>query len=360
MGREILQLPGVYDPHVHLRDLKEDQKETFRTGTEAAICGGVVTVLAMPNTKPSIISPDMLQTAIENFRPQAVCDWGLHYGATARNVGEYGEVIDSVFALKMYLNSTHGELLLTDPQVIEAHFRLWPKDRMIMVHAEERTVFDVLEMIKKDPRPVYFCHVSTADEINWLKAAKESGLPVYIEVTPHHLFLTEDDERVLGSLGRMKPPLRTRQDVAALWKNLAVVDTIGSDHAPHTIDEKNSEKPPFGVPGLETTLVLLLTAVAEDRMTMEQLVKLTSVNPAKIFGISQRKSNYVEVDLKERWKIKNGELHTKCGWSPFDGKEVQGRVNAVYIRGNKVYDGEKILVAPGFGQQVLFQRGSNS
>lgn len=355
--KELQKIPDPIDSHAHLRDFDEAPKETWETGTRAAISGGVVTVIAMPNTKPSVVTPERLAIARKVASENASCDWGVYYGATAENVGEYEEkVVEGVLGLKIYLNSTHGQLLLSDPKIVEAHLRLWPKNKPVLVHAEGETVLQVLEMIKKNPRPVHFCHVSLADEIEWVKKGKEAGLPITCEVTPHHLFLTENDEKVLGPFGRMKPQLRTARDVDALWRNLDVVDTIGSDHAPHTKEEKLGATPPFGVPGIETMLPLILTAVAEGKLSLDRMVELTSTNPARIFGIKKDANTYTEVDLEERYLIRNENLMTKCGWSPFDGIEVTGRIKSVYIRGIKVFDGEKILVQPGFGKEVVVFR----
>ncbi len=210
-------------------------------------------------------------------------------------------------------------------------------------------------------RPVHFCHVSQASEVLLIKKAKENGLPVTCEVTPHHLFLTQEDEDRLGPFGLMKPPLRTKNDQEALWLaiNQGIVDTIASDHAPHTLEEKWGDDPPSGVPGLETTLPLLLTAVAEEKLSMKKLVELTSINPARIFHIDretylQENGSCVVVDLEERYFIENSNLFTKCGWSPFDGKQVKGRVREVWLRGEKVYEDGKVLAPPGFGKGVSY------
>lgn len=358
MGKEnLIELPGLIDSHVHARGFDEGHKEDMESCTSAAISGGVITILCMPNTRPSITTPEMLERARQETSARARCDWGYYYGASKDNVGQYDERLAAqVFGLKMYLNSTHGPLLLTDPEVIRNHLDAWPKQRLILVHAEDETVLKVLEMVRENPRPVHFCHISQAKEMDWVRAAKEAGLPITCEVTPHHLFLTEEDERILGPFGRMKPPLRTARDIDALWKAIddGVIDTIASDHAPHTVEEKKSGKPPFGVPGVETTLPLLLTAVAEGRLSLERLAELTATNPARIFGVRQFTQTYVEIVLQESWVIDKSGLKTKCGWSPFEGKKVTGRIKAVYIRGEKVFDGENVLVQPGSGEEVIY------
>src|SRR5690606_27615207 len=182
--------------------------------------------------------------------------------------------------LKMFCNATTGDLLIEDQVQRKKHFHAWDNGKVLAVHAEGKTVLDILELVRIDRGPTHFLHISTAEEIAYLTAAKEEGLPVTIGVCPHHLWLTEDDISTLGSKGLMKPELKTKGDQAALWQAVqnGIVDIIESDHAPHTLAEKASEKPPYGVPGLETTLPLLCTAVHEGRLTMERVIELVSTH----------------------------------------------------------------------------------
>ena len=172
------------------------------------------------------------------------------------------------------------------------------------------------------------------------------------EVAPHHLFLTENDVQQLGPYGSMKPPLATEADRAALWSELDIVDCIATDHAPHTKAEKEREDPPPGVPGLETMLPLLATAVADKRLTLERLVELTHVAPRRIFGLPAQPDTWVEVDFGARYTINRSRLHTKCGWSPFEGLDVQGQVQRTILRGQAVFDQGNILTSPGSGNVV--------
>lgn len=352
--KEFLRIPGLIDTHVHLRDPGETHKEDFYTGTSAALAGGVICVVDMPNNKESITTFQRLEEKETAVKQKAVCDYGFYLGASEENSqpGEI-EVLNRVVGLKMYLNLTHGALFVSSFNKIKEHFTSWPKDKPLLVHAEGEKVSMVLELLKQSPRRVHFCHISLKEEIERIKEAKESGLPITCEATPHHLFLTEEDERVLGPFGKIHPPLRTAEDVDALWRNLDVIDIVVSDHAPHTKEEKLSPLSPPGVPGVETTLLLLLTAVSQGKLTLERVVELTSTNPARIFNLKPAYESWVEVDIRESYLIENQNLKTKCGWSPFDGKRVVGRINAVYIRGQKVFDGENILVKPGFGRRGI-------
>lgn len=351
--KELLRLPGMIDAHVHLRDFQESHKEDWVTGTSAALAGGVVGVLDMPNSSPPVVDLETLQAKKKRSVESALCDFGFYLGATEKNFSGSCEVSESVFGLKMYLNLTHGPLLLENETALINHFVNWPKRKLILVHAEDENVRKTIKFVKEFQRPVHFCHVSSKREIELIREAKEARLPVTCEVTPHHLFLTLDDEKALGNFARMKPPLRRNEDVDALWSNLnlGVVDIIASDHAPHTKEDKLSGEFPFGVPGLETTLPLLLTAVAKDKLSLSRLIQLTAENPAKIFGIKAPRS-FIEVDISSDWIIDNSKLFTKCGWSPFAGVKVRAKIQKVVIRGKTVFEDGEILAERGSGKEL--------
>ncbi|MBI5929982.1 MAG: amidohydrolase family protein [Chloroflexi bacterium] len=350
-----LRIPGMVDPHVHLRDLEWAHKATFASETAAALAGGYWAILDMPNTPPSTIDHAALELKLDTIQHQAVCDWGLYFGASqGGNQAEYAGVFSQVCGLKIYCNATTGTLLVEDQALREAHFAAWPVGKPIAVHAEGDTVAEILELVRKFHKPTHFCHISTAYEIYLLRLAKEEGLPVTVGVTPHHLYLDEDDARAMGSLGLMKPLLKTKADQQALWQAISdeVVDVIESDHAPHALIEKYSANPPYGVPGLETTLPLMALAVADERLSVERLVDLVAINPQRIFGLTPPPDTYTLVDLHETYVIDNANMRTLCGWSPFDGIKVHGRVMEVWVRGQYVFDGENVLVEAGFGQNV--------
>jgi dihydroorotase len=353
-----LTLPGMIDPHVHMRDLEWSHKATFASETAAALAGGYWAVLDMPNTPPATVDRAALDVKRESISRQALCDWGVYFGASQDgNQSEYAAAADDVCGLKIYNNATTGNLLIEEQSVREAHYRAWQlaSDRPIAVHAEDETVADILRLVRQFRVWTHFCHISTRHEIDLLRAAKEEGLPVSVGVTPHHLYLNEDDARVLGAFGLMKPTLKTKDDQAALWDAIAsgVVDVVESDHAPHTLAEKKSANPPYGVPGLETTLPLIGLAVKDGRLTAERLVELLATNSQRIFGLRPPPETYTVVDLNETFLVERNRLLSQCGWSPFEGMRVAGRVKEVWIRSTLAFDGERVCVPQGFGQAVV-------
>lgn len=355
MIKKILRLPGLIDPHVHLRDPGATQKEDFYTGTCAALAGGYTTVLDMPNNPIPIITLAVLEEKRKLASSKVVCDIGFYFGVGSDSFDklsdwELKKIAVCSHGLKIYLDHTTGELLIEDLEKLTQIFKRWPRNKPVCVHAEDLRVAQVLGLIATNPRRIHFCHVSQACEIELIKKAKEKGLAVTCEVTPHHLFLTEKDEKVLGPLGKMRPPLRKRGDVEALWKNLKVIDLVASDHAPHTMEEKRTDNPPPGVPGLETTLPLLLTAVSKGRLKNEDILRLCFENPRKIFGLSTISQTAIDIDLDKDYIFTKENFLTKCRWSPFEGFRVKGRVIRVFYGKEKVFEEGKVLVKPGFGK----------
>lgn len=352
----LIKIPAMVDPHCHLRDLDWAHKATFASETAAAVAGGYWAIFDMPNTPPETISTSAMAQKHAALAASAICDWGIYAGASQTdNTSEYAAMASGSCGLKIFNNSTTGKLLIADQASRDQHYTAWPDGRIIAVHAEEETVLDILELVQKYRTPTHFLHISSAREIAYLRAAKEEGLPVTIGVCPHHLYMTERDVDALGGYAMMKPPLKTQTDVDALWQALSdgVVDVIESDHAPHTRAEKETDQPAYGVPGLETTLPLMLTAIAQGRLSLEQVIALVADNPRRIWQLASPNETYALVDLDTQYTIDNTNLHTQCGWSPFDGMRVQGRVVETWIRGTKVYDGEQILVEPGYGQALF-------
>jgi dihydroorotase len=351
-----MTIPALLDPHVHLRGMAWAHKGTFASETAAALAGGYWAVLDMPNTLPSTVTVPALERKLREIGEQAVCDWGVYFGAgQIADAATYQAVIARVCGLKMYNNATTGELLIDDPSLREAHYRAWPPQRPIAVHAEGETVLELLALVRQYRTPTHFCHISLAEEIEYLQAAKEEGLPVTIGVTPHHLYLTEADLPALSAFGLMKPTLKTEADHTRLWQAIddGLVDVVESDHAPHTLVEKQSDHPPYGVPGLETTLPLLCLAVSEGRLSIERMIDLVANNPRRIFGLAAPPDTYTTVDLDAEYVIDRNSLHGACGWSPFEGMRVTGKVTGVWVRGQQAYDGETVLVQPGFGKNVV-------
>jgi carbamoyl-phosphate synthase/aspartate carbamoyltransferase/dihydroorotase len=349
-----LKLPGLVDVHVHLREPGQTHKEDFASGTAAALAGGFTTVLAMPNTQPPITTPEVLALARAAAAEKARCDVGIFAGAGTSNASLLGALAEHSCGLKIYLDATFGPLRVNDLPTLSAHFEAWPGPGPIAVHAEENSVALVLGMAAAFGQRVHFCHVSRRAELALIARAKERGLPVTCEVTPHHLFLTAEDAARLGSYGQMRPPLQSEDDRAGLWEMLDYVDCIATDHAPHTREEKDSSTPPPGVPGLETSLPLMLTAVHAGRLTLPRLVELMSNAPRRIFGLpAAEPDTFVEVDPDAPWRFPQSGWYTRAGWSPFAGHEVRGRVAKVCLRGKEVFRDGTLNVEPGTGR-VLF------
>lgn len=346
----MIKLPGLIDVHVHLRDPGQTHKEDFFTGTTAALAGGFTTVIDMPNNKTPIITLDLLKKKIKEAKTKIVCDIGFYAGNLGDDLEELKKMEPYVFGLKLYLNKTTGNFIINEEK-LKKIFQAWKNNKPILVHAESDIIKNVIQQAEKFKKRVHICHVSTKFELKTIIQAKKEGLSITCGVTPHHLFLSRNDADKLGSFGLMKPEIE-KEYKEFLWKNLDWIDIIESDHAPHTIKEKKSDKPPFGVPGLETTLPLLLTAVSEKKLTFNRIIELCFENPKRIFNIKTDKNTWIEVDDKEEYIIDNNNLKTKCGWSPFDSWKVKGQVKRVFVRGKKVFENGKILVRPGSGKVI--------
>jgi carbamoyl-phosphate synthase / aspartate carbamoyltransferase / dihydroorotase len=359
----MIKLPGLIDPHVHLREPGQTHKEDWDSGTSAALAGGVTMVLAMPNTKPPIFDESTLDLVLDVAKQKARCDYAQFLGAGPNNAnwdcrGGPACPPQRAAGLKMYLDSTFGELRLDSMTLWQSHFQTWPKDLPIVAHSESRSMAAVILMAAIYDRPVHIAHISLKEEVLLIKAAKERGIKVTCEVCPHHLFLTSPlplgegpGVRVNGR-GEVRPRLATKEDVDALWANLEVIDCFATDHAPHTLAEKDGETPPPGFPGLETLLPLLLTAVSEGRLTLNQLVQKSVINPRKIFSLPEQPETWVEADENAAYELRAADMHSRCGWTPFEGWQVKGRVTRVVLRGREAFKDGKILVEPGYGRNM--------
>ena len=381
-------LPGLTDIHVHLREPGATHKEDFDTGTAAALAGGVTTVLAMPNTNPPLVDATAFQLALDAAAQKARCDYGIYVGASLDNAPNLPPLASQAAGLKMYLDATFGPLLLDNLESWMAHFEHWPittlhpssfplhpSPRPIVAHAERQTLAALLFVAGLYNHPVHIAHVSRREEILLIRAAKEKGLPVTCEVCPHHLFLSTENIAVPPnshkfsqvptsspfhpssfilppSRAEVRPRLATPADRDALWANLDVVDCFATDHAPHLLTEKDSDNPPPGFPGIETLLSLLLTAAHEGRLTLEDITTRLHDNPKKIFGLPDQPDTWVEVDPDAEYEIRAAEMHSRCGWTPFEGWKVRGRVTRVVLRGQEAYRDGEVLAPCGFGKNI--------
>jgi len=377
-NRNLLVLPALVDPHVHFRTPGAEHKENWISGAEAAIAGGVTTVFDMPNNIPSTENTKTLKHKKHLIDEQlAEVNIPLHYylylGATPNNLNEIKEIKklrNYVVGVKMFMGASTGNLLVDKIEDQEKIFKACAENDLILaVHAEDEleignwkleigatndikehsnirnrkaaiiAVTNAINLAQKYGTKLYICHVSTKEEVELIKSAKLSGVKVYAEATPHHLFLSENDYERLGTLGQMNPPLRTALDQKALWQGIldGTIDTIGTDHAPHTLEEKAKIYPnsPSGVPGIETTLPLLLNEYNLGKISLEKIVELTRTNAQKIFGLPKN-NDWVIVDLDLEKEVKNENLKTKCGWSPFNSTTLRGWSIATIIQ-NKIY-----------------------
>jgi carbamoyl-phosphate synthase/aspartate carbamoyltransferase/dihydroorotase len=352
----MLKLPGLIDPHVHMREPGGTQKEDWDTGTSAALAGGATMLLAMPNTKPPIIDGQTLDLALAAAKEKAHCDYAQFLGAGPGNTEWIAGLAPRAAGLKMYLDSTFGQLRLDDMTIWMQHFQNWPRSLPIVAHSESRSMAAVILMAAIYDRPVHIAHISLKEEVLLIKAAKEHGIPVTCEVCPHHLFLTRDDIPAISQghpgRGEVRPRLASREDVDTLWANLDVIDCFATDHAPHTLAEKDGENPPPGFPGLETLLPLLLTAVDGGRLTLDDIIKRSVINPRRIFSLPEQPETWVEVDENATYEIHAAEMKSRCGWTPFEGWKVRGRVRKVVLRGKDVFRDGEVLAPPGYGRDI--------
>lgn len=349
----MLKLPGLIDPHVHIREPGGTHKEDWDSGTRAALAGGFTTVLAMPNTQPPVTDAATMSLALDAARQKAHCDYAQYLGAGPNNLELPDGLAAQTAGLKMYLDQTYGSLRLDDLTLWMEHLARWPADWPVVAHAESRSLAAIILVAALYDRPVHLAHVSLREEILLIRRAKERGLQVTCEVAPHHLFLTREDVPALGSeRSEVRPRLATPADRDALWQNLEVIDCFATDHAPHTLEEKDSANPPPGFPGLETALPLLLTAVHQGRLTLEDLVRRMVDNPRRIFRLPEQPETWIEVDPEVAWEIHAADLHTRCGWTPFEGRQVRGRVQRVMLRGQEVYRDGEVLAPPGYGRNL--------
>jgi len=392
-----ITLPGLIDCHVHLRDQQLAYKEDFFTGTAAAAAGGVTLVVDMPNNKPVTMDSFSLKERMKIAEKQVLVNVAFN-SAFPNRVEEIAEVVKSgAVGFKVYLSSRIGGIDVDDDELLFAAFReAAEKDVPVAVHAEDRKILEerrremetvgqsdteayvnahppeaevqsiqrILRLVKKSGVQVHFCHISSAGGLNAVLMAKKTGLPVTCEVTPHNLFLSSEQYRRSGFFALTDPPLRTREDVSALWSALkrGFIDVVASDHAPHAFEEKTVEsvweaKP--GIPGLETTLSLLLTRVNEGRLSFAELVRLTAEEPARIFHLSKRGfleegnwADLVVVDMKREHEIDSSVFFSKAKYSPFDGWNVKGKPVKTFVNGELVMDEGEIVAEPGSGQVV--------
>ncbi|MGB6127309.1 MAG: amidohydrolase family protein [Psychrilyobacter sp.] len=346
-------IPGVIDPHVHMRDPGLTHKEDLYTGSRACAKGGITTFIDMPNTAPTTTNLKALQNKKDLASMKSIVNYGFHFGGTST---DNSKIIphDGVASTKVFMNISTGKMLVEKDEVLK---NIFLKSKMVSVHAEGEMVEKAITYNQKYGKKLYLCHISNKKELDIIRKNRaKSTKKIYTEVTPHHLFLSKNDIKEKNEmLLRMKPELKTTDDIKALWNaiNDGTIDTIGTDHAPHLLSEK-LEKVTFGIPGVENSLSLMLDAVSKGKITLSKLIDLMSKNPSKIFGIKDRgeiKVGYygdlVVVDLEKKFILENKTTLSKCGWTPFDGYTGLGKIETTIVNGEIVYNKNEIIENTG-------------
>ena len=357
---EKLVMPGVIDVHTHMREPGITYKEDFTTGSRACAKAGITTFYDMPNTIPTTTTLENLLEKKKLASEKAIVNFGFHFGGSKNdNVEEIKKVLSSGEAntVKIFMNVTTGEMLIEDDEILKKVFK---NSKLVLVHAENEMIDKAIELNKNCGKGLYVCHIPSENELKKVINAKKNNelntkeYPIYAEVTPHHLFLnteiresTEQNKMLL----RMKPELREKSDNEFLWEaiNRGEIDTIGTDHAPHLISEK-LEKITFGMPGVETSLALMINAFNEGRISLEMIQKLMCENPAKIMKIEKRGkleegffADIIVVDTQKEWIVAvDDTIESKCGWTPYENWKLKGKNTLTIVNGEIVYKNGKI------------------
>ena len=365
-------MPGVIDVHTHMREPGVTYKEDFETGSRACAKAGITTFYDMPNTVPTTTTLENLLNKKELARKKSIVNFGIHFGGSKNNnISEIREVLakKEVNTVKIFMNVTTGEMLIEDDEILKGVFQ---NSGLVLVHAEHEMIDKAIKLNQKYGKGLYVCHIPSEEELQKvIEAKKDSSLnnemhPVYAEVTPHHLFLNEEiresSERNKMLL-RMKPELRKKSDNEFLWKaiNEGCIDTIGTDHAPHLIEEK-MEKVTFGMPGVETSLALMLTAYNEGKIKLPVIQKLMCENPAEIMKIVRRGkleegyyADVIIVDTEKEWIAGvDDTLESKCGWTPYENWKLKGKNIMTIVNGEIVYEKGKINENAKKGKAIEF------
>jgi dihydroorotase len=387
----LVVLPGVIDTQVHFREPGMEHKEDLETGARGAVLGGVTAVFEMPNTRPTTTDAAALQDKLDRARGRMHCDHAFYVGATHGNIDQLPELerLEGVCGVKTFMGASTGDLLIADDEGIEAVLRAIR--RRAAFHSEDearlaerrplaregdwtshpevrdaeaaiKSTKRLLGMAERLGKRVHILHVTTAEEVDIIAAHRAVAT---MEVNPQHLTFAAPEvyERLKG-FAQMNPPIRDKRHQAGLWRSVSqgIADVLGTDHAPHTREEKLKPYPasPSGMPGVQTLVPVMLTHVAAGRLSLERFVDLTASGPQRIFNIADKgriavgyDADFTIVDLKARRTIRDEDMANRSGWTPFNGFEATGWPMATVIRGTVVMrDGE--VIAPGLGCPVRF------
>ncbi len=387
----LLAMPGVIDTQVHFREPGLEWKEDLETGSQAAVMGGVVAVFEMPNTNPNTVNVATFEDKLKRAYHRMHCDHAFYIGGTHENVMLLGELerLPGCCGVKVFMGASTGTLLIADDAGVAAvlanvnrratfhsedEYRLterrplaregdwtshdYVRDAQSAIQSTQRLV----RLAREAGKRIHVLHVTTREEIEFLRDHKDIAT---VELTPQHLTLEAPEayERLKG-LAQMNPPIRDKYHVEGLWRGITggVADVLGSDHAPHTLEEKAKPYPqsPSGMPGVQTLLPVMLNHVNEGRMTLERLVDLTSAGAQRVFGVANKgrmaegyDGDVTLVDLKAKRVLQHKDMRTRSGWTPFDGMEVTGWPKATIIRGKVVMRDDEI-VRPSQGEACRF------
>lgn len=380
-----LIFPGLIDAHVHLREPGQSYKEDWETGSSAAVAGGVTTVLDMPNNDPPVVSIEDLEKKRKLIKGRSYCNYGLYIGFNGKNLEEINS--SDAVAVKFFGCDSTGDMGVNDISAVKELFG--KSNKLIVVHAEDAGCIEknfkncveslsaaihseirspecavmavqrFCEMAERLGARLHVAHVSTEGELEVLNKFQK----ITCEVSPHHLVLCEDDYGTLGNFLKVNPPVRSREDIFALWKGLKFgeIDIIATDHAPHTVEEKERDylKAPSGVPELDTLGPILFNSINDEGLMEAEVVKLCCEKPAEIFGLKGKgriefgfDADIVVVDMDLERKVEKDKLFTKCGWSPYEGMSLKGWPVMTFVGGELVFkDGE--IVGGKVGKECL-------
>jgi dihydroorotase len=385
-------LPGVIDSQVHFREPGLEHKEDLESGSRAAVLGGVTAVFEMPNTSPNTDREARLTDKLARGHHRMWCDHAFYVGATADNAAELAELerLPGAAGVKIFMGASTGSLLVAEDEALARV--LASGTRRVAIHAEDEARMTerrdlrvegdpashpvwrddesamlatrrIVALARKARRRIHVLHVTTPAELEFLAAHKDIAT---CEVTPQHLTLAAEDAYPrLGAYAQMNPPIRSAAHREGLWHWLGqgVPDVLGSDHAPHTIEEKAKPYPasPSGMPGVQTLVPLMLDHVANGRLSLARFIDLTSAGPQRIFGLVGKgriaagyDADFTIVDLKKRWTVGHDWLASRCGWSPFEGMELTGKAIGTIVRGKRVM-WEDSLANEATGEPVRFE-----
>jgi dihydroorotase len=394
---KLLVLPGLIDAHVHLRDEGKAYKEDFYSGTAAAAAGGIATVLDMPNNAPVTMSADALKNRMDKAERNVLVNVGL-FSEFPKDMNEIKQIVKKgAVAFKLFMAEQVGGLEIDDDNALLEAFKILRQLGMRMaVHAEDKAMLRkaendfkygnrndvesylkahsesveveainrILSLVEQANTRTHFCHVTTADGLKAIVDKRKYGISVTCETTPHNLFLSTDDLKRVGTLAVTMPPVREKYHIAALWEGIkdGSIDIIASDHAPHMLEEKQAKSVwdvKAGIPGLETTLPLLLTEVERGRLTIGDIVRLMAENPAETYCLKDRgclkegnHADFTVVDLHREYKIDSSRFHSKAKYSPFDRWLVRGKPVKTFVNGRLIMDEGEIVAKPGSGAVI--------